>query len=291
MKKLSILMTLAIAIFIGSSCTAQAPKANLKNEVDSLSYAIGLTQTQGLKPHLTMRMNVDTTYMNDFIKGFTEGANIDKDNKKKAAYLAGLQIGQQVGTGMMDNVNQQFMNLFNNDSTKQVDKANLLAGFIGGINEKGSKMTIEEAQKYVQTTMENIRNAKAEKSKIAGTQFLEENKAKEGVVVLPSGLQYKVIVAGKGAIPTASDIVRVNYVGTLVDGTEFDSSIKRGQPAEFGVTQVIKGWTEALQLMPVGSKWELYIPQELAYGEADQGVIPPLSTLIFEIELLDIVKQ
>ncbi len=294
MKKLSILLTLAIVIMMGSSCTAQAPKANLKNEVDSLSYAIGLSQTQGLKQHLSMRMNVDTAYINDFIKGFVDGSNINKDDKKKAAYMAGLQIGQQVGTGMVDGVNGEFMNLYG-DSTKKVNKADLLAGFIAGIDPKGGKMTMEDAQKYSQTTMDNLRNAKMEQeysgNKTAGVQFLQENKAKEGVVTLPSGLQYKIVKAGTGAIPTASDVVKVNYKGTLIDGTEFDSSYSRNAPAEFGVTQVIKGWTEALELMPVGSKWELYVPQELAYGSADRGTIKPFSALVFEVELLDIVKK
>ena len=294
MKKLSILLILAIVIVTGSSCTAQAPKANLKNEVDSLSYAIGLSQTQGLKQHLVMRMNVDTAYMSDFIKGFTEGASIDKDNKKKAAYMAGLQIGQQVGTGMVDGINQEFTSLYD-DSTKTVSKADLLAGFIAGIDSKGGKMTVEEAQTYSQTTMDNIRALKMEKQYGVnieiGSKFLEENKAKEGVVALPSGLQYKIIKAGKGAIPTSSDVVKVNYRGTLIDGTEFDSSYSRNAPAEFGVTQVIKGWTEALMLMPVGSKWEVYVPEDLAYGSADRGTIKPFSTLIFEVELLDIIKK
>ncbi|MCL2650514.1 MAG: FKBP-type peptidyl-prolyl cis-trans isomerase [Candidatus Azobacteroides sp.] len=294
MKKLSIFLTLVIAIVIGSSCTAQAPKANLKNEVDSLSYAIGLSQTQGLKQYLVMNMKVDTAYINDFIKGFIEGSNIDKTNKGKSAYLAGLQIGQQVGTGMVDGVNQEFKNLYN-DSTVKVNKANLLAGFTAGIDGKGGKMTTEQAQQFAQTTMDNLRNAKMEKefagNKEAGIKFLEENKTKEGVVTLPSGLQYKIIKAGTGAIPAATDAVKVNYKGTLIDGTEFDSSYTRNAPAEFGVTQVIKGWTEALQLMPVGSKWQLFVPQELAYGSADRGTIKPFSTLIFDIELLDIVKK
>ena len=294
MKKLSIFLPLTIAIFIGSSCTAQAPKAKLKNEVDSLSYAIGLAQSQGLKPHLAMRMDVDTAYMNEFMKGFIESANIKKENKKKAAYLAGLQIGQQVGGGMVESINREFMSLFSNDSSKQVSKANFLAGFIAGINDKGI-MTAESAQMYVQTTMENISTAKAEKefagNREAGIMFLEENKTKEGVVTLPSGLQYKIIKEGKGAKPVSSDIAKVNYRGTLIDGTEFDSSYSRNAPAEFGVTHVIQGWTEALLLMPVGSKWELFVPQELAYGSADRGTIRPYSTLIFEVELLEIVKK
>jgi len=294
MKKLSILLTVAIAIIMGSSCTAQAPKAELKNEVDSLSYAIGLSQTQGLKQHLVMNMKVDTAYMSDFIKGFVEASNINKSDKKKAAYMAGLQIGSQVGGGMMDGVSNEFVSLFG-DSAKVANKADLLAGFIAGIDPKGAKMTMEDAQKYAQNTMEALRNAKMEKefggNKAAGVKFLEDNKTKEGVVTLPSGLQYKIIKAGKGPIPTATDVVKVNYKGTLIDGTEFDSSFKRNAPAEFGVGQVMKGWTEALLLMPVGSTWEVYVPQELAYGSADRGTIKPFSALIFNVELLDIVKK
>ena len=294
MKKLSIFLTIAIAIIMGSSCTAQAPKAELKNEVDSLSYAIGLSQTQGLKQHLVMNMKVDTAYINDFIKGFVEASNINKSDKKKAAYMAGLQIGNQVGGGMMEGISNEFVNLFG-DSAKIANKADLLAGFIAGIDSKGAKMTMEDAQTYAQTTMENLRNAKMEKefagNKAAGIKFLEDNKTKEGVVTLPDGLQYKIIKAGKGPIPTATDVVKVNYKGTLIDGTEFDSSYKRNAPAEFGVSQVIKGWTEALLLMPVGSTWEVYVPQELAYGSADRGTIKPFSTLIFQVELLDIVKK
>jgi len=293
MKKVSILSVLAVAIIMGCSCTTKAPKANLKNEIDSLSYAIGLAQTQGLVQHLTMRMNVDSTYLSDFIKGFVDGSSIKKDDKKKTAYTAGLQIGQQVVANLVEGVNGEFVNLFG-DSTKQVSKTDLLAGFIAGVDPKGGKMTIEEAQAYWQTTTESLRSLKMEKeygmNKEAGIRFLEENKEKAGVITLPSGLQYKVIKEGKGAIPTSSDFVKVHYKGTLVDGTEFDSSYSRNAPSEFGVTQVIKGWTEALLLMPVGSKWEVYVPQELAYGDADRGTIKPFSALIFEVELLEIVK-
>ena len=129
-------------------------------------------------------------------------------------------------------------------------------------------------------------------NKAAGEKFLAENKTKEGVVTTESGLQYKIIKAGKGEIPTNTSTVKVNYKGTLIDGTEFDSSYKRNEPASFRADQVIKGWTEALTMMPVGSKWELYIPQELAYGSRDTGgQIKPFSTLIFEVELLGIEKK
>jgi FKBP-type peptidyl-prolyl cis-trans isomerase FklB len=144
-------------------------------------------------------------------------------------------------------------------------------------------------QNELRTRREEKRKILGEKNKKEGTEFLAANKSKPGVQLLPDGLQYKVLTEGKGPKPTTNDTVTVNYRGTLLDGTEFDSSYKRGQPASFRVTGVIKGWTEALQLMPVGSKWQLFIPSDLAYGERGSGMnIGPNATLTFEIELLSI---
>ena len=281
MKKISIFMAIAAAASL-ASCTAQAPKANLKTDIDSLSYSIGMAQTQGLKGYLTGRLNVDTAYMAEFIKGLNEGAN--KTSKKDIAYMAGLQIGQQISNQMMKGINQE---LFAGDSTKTISKDNFMAGFIAGTLEKGGVMTMEAAQAYTRTAMEE----KYADNKAAGEKFLAENKAKEGVKTTESGLQYKVITEGKGEIPADTCKVKVNYKGTLIDGTEFDSSYKRNEPATFRANQVIKGWTEALTMMPVGSKWELYIPQELAYGSRESGQIKPFSTLIFEVELVGIEKD
>ena len=289
MKKVSIFMAIAAAASL-ASCTAQAPKANLKTDIDSLSYSIGMAQTQGLKGYLTGRLDVDTAYMAEFIKGLNEGAN--KTSKKDIAYMAGLQFGQQISNQMMKGINQE---LFAGDSTKTISKDNFLAGFIAGTLEKGGVMTMEAAQEYTRTAMETIKaKAMEEKyadNKAAGEKFLAENKAKEGVKTTESGLQYKVITEGKGEIPADTCKVKVNYKGTLIDGTEFDSSYKRNEPATFRANQVIKGWTEALTMMPVGSKWELYIPQELAYGSRESGQIKPFSTLIFEVELVGIEKD
>ena len=289
MKKVSIFMAIAAAASL-ASCTAQAPKANLKTDIDSLSYSIGMAQTQGLKGYLTGRLDVDTAYMAEFIKGLNEGAN--KTSKKDIAYMAGLQIGQQISNQMMKGINQE---LFAGDSTKTISKDNFMAGFIAGTLEKGGVRTMEAAQEYTRTAMETIKaKAMEEKyadNKAAGEKFLAENKAKEGVKTTESGLQYKVITEGKGEIPADTCKVKVNYKGTLIDGTEFDSSYKRNEPATFRANQVIKGWTEALTMMPVGSKWELYIPQELAYGSRESGQIKPFSTLIFEVELVGIEKD
>lgn len=289
MKKISIFMAIAAAAGL-ASCTAQSPKANLKTDIDSLSYSIGMSQTQGLKGYLVGRLDVDTAYMADFIKGLNEGAS--KTSKKDIAYMAGLQIGQQISNQMMKGINQE---LFAGDSTKTISKENFMAGFIAGTLEKTNVMTMETAQEYTRTAMDAIKEkAMAEKyadNKAAGEKFLEENKAKEGVQTTPSGLQYKVITEGKGEVPADTCKVKVHYKGTLIDGTEFDSSYKRNEPSTFRANQVIKGWTEALTMMPVGSKWKLYIPQNLAYGSRESGQIKPFSTLVFEVELLGIEKE
>ncbi len=151
-------------------------------------------------------------------------------------------------------------------------------------------MSYDEAKDVINEYFTKLQAEKLEINKKAGQEFLEINKNKAGVTTLPSGLQYEILKKGEGKIPTLTDQVKCHYHGTLIDGTVFDSSIQRGTPATFGVNQVIKGWTEALQLMPVGSKWRLYIPSELAYGESGAGqAIEPNSTLIFDVEILDIV--
>lgn len=289
MKKASIFMVIAAAAGF-ASCTAQAPKADLKNDVDSLSYAFGVAQSQGFGNYLTQQLRIDSAQIGDVVKGLIDGA-AGKDAKSQMAYIEGLKVGKMIAENWVSGITSD---VYADDSTKSIDKDNLVAGFIAGVLNKGQKMTMEEAQEYVQAVMEAANEKKMEaqfgSNREAGEKFLAENKTKEGVQVTPSGLQYKVIKQGKGAVPTTTDKVSVHYRGTLIDGTEFDSSYKRNKPTEFGVTQVIKGWTEALTMMPVGSKWELYIPQELAYGSRNQGQIKPFSTLIFEVELLDIVK-
>lgn len=153
-------------------------------------------------------------------------------------------------------------------------------------------MTEEEANNFIRTYLETAGKKEAQKNLEEGNAFLEQNKAREGVTTTESGLQYEVITAGTGEKPTAENQVRVHYHGTLIDGKVFDSSVDRGEPAVFGVNQVIPGWTEALMLMPVGSKWKVYLPSNLAYGEQGAGQdIAPNSALIFEVELLEIVKE
>ena len=254
-----------------------------------MSYAIGLSQTQGLKDYLVGRMQIDTTYMDEFIKGLQDGANAG-DDKKKAAYYAGIQIGQQIATQMMPGINHE---VFGDDSTKTISMKNFLAGFIDGTSSKATpKFNVQQANVLAQAKMQAIKAKNAEKqygaNKVAGQKFLAANKKKAGVVTLKSGLQYKVIKVGNGPMPKDTSMVEVNYEGRTIDGKVFDSSYQRKQPLSLRANQVIKGWTEALTMMPVGSVWEIYVPQELAYGEREQGPIKPFSTLIFKIELLNI---
>ena len=289
MKKFTFAVLAAVSAVMMYACGNGTPKANLKSDVDTVSYAIGMAQTQGLKDYLVGRLGVDTAYMDEFIKGLNEGANAG-DDKKKAAYYAGIQIGQQISNQMVKGINHE---LFGEDSTKTISLKNFMAGFIAGTTGKGGLMTVDSAAQVAQEMMRAIKAKNLEKefggNKAEGEKFLAENAKKEGVKVLPSGVQYKVIKEGTGAMPKDTSLVKVHYEGKTIDGKVFDSSYKRNEPADFRANQVIKGWTDALVHMPAGSVWEVYIPQELAYGERQQGTdIKPFSMLIFKIELLEV---
>ena len=292
MKKLffgAMMMAFAAATFV--SCGNSTPKADLKDEVDTLSYAMGMAQTQGLKEYLSDRLQIDTAYMDDFIKGLNDGANAG-DDKKKAAYYAGIQIGQQISNQMVKGINHE---VFGGDSTKTISLKNFMAGFVSGTTGKKGLMTIEQAGRIAQEKMVSIKAKAMEKqygpNKVAGEKFLAANKKKPGVVTLPSGVQYKVIKEGNGPMPKDTSMVKVQYEGKTIDGNVFDSSYKRGEPVSLRANQVIKGWTEALVHMPVGSVWEVYSPQNLAYGEREQGQIKPFSVLIFKIELVSLGEK
>ena len=290
MKKLTFMAASAIAAMSIMSCGNSTPKANLKSDVDSMSYAIGMAQTQGLKEYLVGRMGVDTTYMKEFIKGLNERANAG-DDKKKAAYYAGIQIGQQISNQMVMGINHE---VFGDDSTKTISLKNFMAGFVSGVTGKNGIMTVQEAGMMAQAKMQQLKaktmEAKYGDNKKKGEEFMAANKSKEGIKTLPSGVQYKVIKEGNGPIPADTSMVSCNYEGRTIDGKVFDSSYKRNQPLKLRCNQTIKGWTDAMVHMPVGSVWEVYIPQELAYGEREQGDIKPFSVLIFKIELLGIEK-
>ncbi|HXM61232.1 MAG TPA: FKBP-type peptidyl-prolyl cis-trans isomerase [Terriglobales bacterium] len=209
-------------------------------------------------------------------------ASAFKTQKDKVSYAIGMNIGTTLHRQSVE-VDPKLL---------QQGLEDALAGGKTLLSEDEARATLTEFQTEMRKKMQEKMQAAGETNKKEGDAFLAANKAKEGVVTLPSGLQYKILTPGTGPKPTASDSVVCNYRGTLIDGKEFDSSYKRGQPATFPVSGVIKGWTEALQLMPVGSKWQLFVPSDLAYGERGQGPdITPNATLIFEVELISIQSK
>ena len=260
----------------------------LMNGSDSVSYTAGMTFTKGLINYL-VQQKVDTAYMADFIRGFKEVINSNGDPRQKT-YIVGMDIARQLTERMLPNITNEFK-----DSPDSIVAPILYRGFQDALMEDTTQFTQAAAEAFFAEREKADKAAKEEKlygaNRDAGIAFLAENAKKDGVITLPSGLQYKVLVEGKGEVPTQSDKVQVNYEGRLIDGTVFDASSRHGdKPAEFKPTQVIKGWTEALTMMPVGSKWQLYIPHELAYGKRESGQIQPYSALIFDVELVGIVK-
>ena len=301
MKKTILLALALVASASLYTATAQKKKAatkkgavkeepvKLSNGSDSLSYAAGMSITNGLIPFLVQQQGVDTTYMADFVKGFQMVANGGSDPKMKA-YAAGMDIAKQVKERMMPDLTKDFQ-----DTPDSIVTSLFYKGFSDALLKDSSVFKQEGAEAYFRDKQIANKAAKDEKlygaNRDAGRQFLAENAKKEGGVTLPSGLQYKVLVKGDGPIPTLDDKVQVNYEGRLVDGTMFDASAKHGdKPMEFKPSQVIKGWQEALTMMPVGSTWQLFIPFELAYGDRDSGQIKPFSALVFDVQLVGIVK-
>ena len=290
-----IALALGLLVCVSTSAAKKAKKskkAAVAEKVDTIpmsdfSYAFGIAQTNGLKNYLAQRMGVEEAYMADFLAGFDK-AEMDEADKREKARQAGIEIRQQVMNQIIPQINRQI-----NDSTDLLDKARFVEGFRAAIA-GNAQLTADSAQAVTAKQMDYYNSVKMEakygQNRRDGEAFLAANAKKDSVVTTKSGLQYKILTAGTGAVPTATQKVKVNYEGRLIDGTVFDSSYKRKQPATFACNQVIKGWTEALSMMPVGSKWEVYIPQELGYGSREAGKIPPFSTLIFTVELLEIVQ-
>ena len=283
MKKI-FLFSLCALLALGTSA-ASKKKTNKKVKapvevvdtvsVDTFSYMFGKANTNGLTNYLTQRMGVDVAYLEDFVKGFQQTELTEADKKEKAR-LAGIEIRSQVENQVIAQANKQI-----NDSVDILNKALFVQGFQDGITGANMNISMDSIQTVVKKQMEYYHKVKMEKkygaNRIAGEEFLKKNAKADSIQTTASGLQYKILTKGTGEIPQATDKVKVNYEGHLIDGTEFDSSYKRNQPATFAANQVIKGWTEALTMMPVGSKWMLYIPQELAYGDREQGKITPFT--------------
>ena len=278
------LMTALVLVASASLFTASAAKKKnvkkvtpvvLATESDSLSYAAGVHATRGLIPFIQQSYKVDTAYMADFIRGYEEA--IAKANTPQGtAYIVGMQIAQMVNQRILPGTREELKS-----AKDSIDAAMFSRGFVAALANDTTLFSEKKAGEFKTQVLAG-----------AGEKFLAENAKKPGVKVLPSGLQYKVIKAGQGEVPKATDEVEVIYEGRLIDGTVFDATSKHGgaKTDKFRAGNLIKGWTEALTTMPVGSKWQLYIPYELAYGERQAGQIPPYSTLIFDLELVSIVK-
>ncbi len=272
------------------SCTGNRPSKTLFNDkVDSVSYSIGMSRTHGFMEYLINQMGVDTTYLDAFVKGFYEGASLAGDESKRA-YIAGLQIGYA-------ELGQSFVeigkSMFGEDASISMNSSNYINAFIDGVYGNYSVMSSTQADSvsdlyYNYFVSERMNRLYGDNMK-AGEDFLAKKALESDIVVLESGLMYKVLEKGKGAIPAPTDKVKVLYEGSLIDGTIFESS---PSAIELRVNGVIQGWQEALSIMPVGSKWEIYIPHYLAYGDQENAssIIKPYSTLVFKIELLSISK-
>lgn len=291
MKKLNIFLVVAvIAASVLSSCNSNSTKMpSLKNQIDSLNYAFGLANGNGIKQYYLAADSANADSLNakieSLLRGMDEGMKGDVAENPELA-----ELGTNIGNALKEQKTAGLMG----DSSLTVDIKLIKQGLVNGMKGSNIQMTAEEAQTYLNSTMQKLQEKRMQEqngpNKAAGEVFLKENAKKAGVVTTASGLQYEVIKKGTGALPNDTSRVKVHYHGTLIDGTVFDSSVDRGEPAVFGVNQVIKGWTEALKLMPVGSKYKLYIPQELAYGSQSMGNIKPFSALIFEVELIGIEK-
>ena len=268
-----------------SSAAAEDAVTALNSAADTLSYAAGMVRTDGLIPYLKQSLGVDTAYMADFIRGYKDAMAKGFDERTKA-YYAGEQIAQMVNQRMLPFLKDEFAG-----RKDFIDERVFNEGFVSALQGGGGLMSGKEAKAYFDKAFKQAVEERNAATRKAGEDFLAANKQKPGVVTTPSGLQYKVLVKGTGDVATERDEVSVKYEGRLLDGTVFDSSYERKDPVtKFRPNQVIKGWTEALTMMPVGSKWELYIPYNLAYGDRPAGKIKPYSTLIFTVEVVGVKK-
>lgn len=287
MKKIFIL-ALAALVCAGADARVKKQKTNIQVvaeptvkavPADSFSYAVGVQQAASLKQYITQSEGVSEEQMAAFTEGLKAQLSAN-EIERQIAFVAGLKIAKMNDERIIPSLNKSFTG---KEDTSYVVKDIYVQGLVDGVL---GQSTINDS--IAQATVERQQNYYLDQIKRSNLAWLEQNKKMPGVKVLPSGLQYEVVTVGNGPIPTDTCEVEVNYEGKLIDGTVFDSSYKRGKTATFGVTQVIKGWTEALCMMPVGSTWNLYIPYDLAYGERGSRNIPPYATLVFKVELVSI---
>lgn len=260
---------------IKGKCPKKAKTIELSNYNDSLNYAFGVLNGSQMRMYLLANDSTGEA-IDEFI------SNINHGLKSKVINPQLVMMAQNIGKAIREQESVGLLNVAGLETNFELIKQ----GFINGLYNFTEEWDMQAAGKYVDEVIARIKYGEA---KSEGEKFLQENALREEVKTTESGLQYEVLVAGKGAKPTAESTVKVHYEGTLIDGTVFDSSYERGEPIEFPLSGVIKGWTEGLQLMPVGAKYKLYIPYELGYGERGAGQnIPPFATLIFTVELLEI---
>lgn len=293
MKKISMMMAAAAAVVLSACGGGSAPKAQLENDVDSLCYAFGVGQAEPVKGYAFGEhgLELDSAYEAEFIKGIVEGFNLNGSDKKNA-YYAGIAMGQQLASSVKTGLRTQIFG-YEADSTQNVNMGDFLAGLVSAMKGENTVISKDDVMTYIQTKMAEFtaKNMEAQygEYKKQNEEYMQKVAKGDSVQALADGVYYKVLTAGNGATPKATDRVKVHYEGKTIDGNVFDSSYKRGEPVEFGCNQVIKGWTTALTNMPVGSKWVVYIPAEAGYGAQEGGPIKPFSALTFTIELLDIV--
>ena len=287
--KTILILALVALVCVDGSARSRKKKLEYVNPVQPVaakdySYAIGVAQAKSLKDYLMQREGVDQQYLSMAIQGMRDYAKLTPAQlKEKQAYAAGLRIGEMNQQQVVPAFNQQATG---KRDTTFVDAELLVNGLADGMNGVAT-LSADSAMKVAEQQMTYYKN----ELKNANALWLDANKQKKDVKTLPSGLQYRILTAGNGPVATDTTKVEVHYEGKLIDGTVFDSSYKRGQTAAVRPDQVIKGWTEALQLMPEGSTWELYIPYDLAYGENGTQNIPPYSTLIFKVEVIKVGKN
>lgn len=285
-KKL-LTIALAGAVCIPAMAQKKGDKGDLalESRTDSVSYCLGLLNAGDvLKQHLSEDFGIDSLLYGEFMKGVQNGARCTKP--KDVARAVGFYHGLMMSSERLDKMARPLLS--SDNGTMMLNKDMFMGAFRAGLLDESPAVSEKEANKYLSHVQKELKERSQRKYREDNKAFLEENAKADGVTVLPSGLQYKVLVKGDGPVPAVTDRVKVHYRGMTIDGEEFDSSYKRNSPMTFSPGQVIKGWTEALTMMPVGSKWVLYIPQELGYGSRDTGPIKAYSTLIFEVELLGI---
>lgn len=301
MKKILFIAALTAVAAGLSSCNKGRVHADLKTDIDTVSYELGLSGSNGIEAYL-LQNEIDSAYLQDFLAGVKEGAMIDEKKKKEMARFLGMSVGVQLARQIVPMTEQR---MFVGDSTQHLSMKNFLSGFMAGVRKKsalkinGKVYDAEMANRDVQERIGAITDRNMERrygaDKKKAADYMAAKAKEDGINKLPGGVLYRVITAGTGAKPTAAQSVMVEYEGKLIDGKVFDSTFERqpGKPVELPIGAVVEGMRTALLQMPVGSEWEIFIPYDKGYGAQGMGgdVIPPFSNLIFRVKLHSISES